>query len=232
MSNSVYEDYNVIVPVYERTSSAITLGMIGRWRRITIRLGLMHAKRLWRILDAGSGPGSMTMELLRQGASPGIIVMLDLSIPMLKAIPRELNADLVCGMFERAPFRDGVFDMVIMGFSLHTTDNPHAAFRELSRIMADGGVLAAVSIGKPRNTLIRLLGGLYTRLAIPIITLVSAGPRYIKYFSDIHKIYSKLPPNDEFRAAANGYLTSVKAIDAALGMVNITIMVKGWAHAN
>jgi hypothetical protein len=38
--DSLYSDYNAITPVYERASSAITLGLIGRWRRLTIRLGL------------------------------------------------------------------------------------------------------------------------------------------------------------------------------------------------
>jgi len=226
--DSLYSDYNAITPVYERASSAITLGLIGRWRRLTIRLGLkaLGNGNAVDVLDAGSGPGNMTIELIKSGVNARRVVLLDQSMVMLKSSPRLGVIDEVCGLFELMPFRDSVFNMVIMGFSLHASSNLRKAYCEISRVLKAGGVLASVSIGKPNNPIYRALGWLYTAVAIPLITLVTAGPRYIRYFYDIHNIYVRLPSNNTFRGMAKGCLNLIEYRDEALGLANVTVMKK------
>lgn len=226
---NLYEDYNAILPVYEKTSKAITLWQMDKWRRETIRLGLKalgNGGEGISVLDAGSGPGNMTMELLKGGVNPRHIVMLDQSIKMLRLAPGTGLIDKVCGSFELMPFRDSTFNMVIMGFALHASSNLRATYCEISRVLKPNGVLASVSIGKPDNVVFRALGWLYTAVAVPVITLLSAGPGYIKYFYDIHTIYVNLPPNSKFRGEAEGCLRLIDWRDEAFGLANVAIMVK------
>mgnify|MGYP001770789059 CR=1 FL=1 len=230
--NSLYETYNAITPVYERTSRAITLGLLVKWRRETINLGLRALNdpgNGLNILDAGSGPGNMTIELIKSGVNVRYAVLLDQSMIMLNAAPNLINVDKVRGSFEYMPFRASAFDMVIMGFSLHTANDLRRAYCEISRVLNNGGVLASVSIGKPVNPIYRGLGWLYTAVVIPLIVLVVAGLRYIPYFYDIHNIYRRLPPNDVFRSMAGGCLRLIQYMDKALGLANIIIMRK-WDH--
>ncbi|WP_291999013.1 class I SAM-dependent methyltransferase [Caldivirga sp.] len=232
VKDSLYETYNAIIPVYERTSKAITLGFLNEWRRKTLNLGLRVLNDLGNtpsVLDAGSGPGNMTIELIRSGVKPRRVVLLDQSVPMLNSAPNLNYIDKVCGSFELMPFRSSVFDMVIMGFSLHAVHDLRGTYCEISRVLNNGGVLASISIGKPTNKVYRALGWLYTVIAVPLIALVFAGPRYVSYFYTIHNIYGRLPPNDEFRNTAEGCLRLVQYRDEALGLVNIIVMRK-WNH--
>ncbi|WP_291764554.1 class I SAM-dependent methyltransferase [Caldivirga sp. UBA161] len=225
----LYETYNAIVPVYERTSKAITLRFLVKWRRETIKLGLKALNdpgNALNVLDAGSGPGSMSIELIKSGVGLRHIVLLDQSIVMLNATPSLSNIDKVCGSFEYMPFRGSVFNMVIMGFSLHTANDLRRTYCEISKVLDNGGVLASISIGKPTNPVYRALGWLYTAAAIPLIALVFAGPRYVSYFYNIHNIYRRLPPNDVFRSMAEGCLRLIQYRDKALGLANIIIMGK------
>lgn len=114
---SIYETYSAIIPVYERTSKAITLGLIGKWRRKTINLGLKalnDSGNELSVLDAGSGPGNMTVELIKSGVKLRRVVLLDQSVAMLNTAPNLNYIDKVCGSFEHMPFRDSVFNMIIM----------------------------------------------------------------------------------------------------------------------
>ena len=225
--SDLYEAYNEIYPVYDRVTNAVTFGLANRWRRLALTYGLSMANgALLRVLDAGSGMGSMSRELLSM-VYVRHIVLLDQSLNMLKRAIRGVNIDVVCGSFEKAPFRDLSFNMVLMGFSLHASTNVEEASCEVGRVLKPGGILASVNIGKPDNPVLRALGWLYTAVAIPLITLFTGGPRYVKYFYGIHEIYVRLKVNRMFKDMVAKCLKVAAFKTKALGMVNILVAVKG-----
>lgn len=109
--------------------------------KLLARLGLARA----RVLDIGTGPGWIPIELAQR--QPGWeIWALDASEDMLA---RACGHAAAAGVSERIhwvpgnavdlPFPDGHFDLVISHFTLHHLEHPHELFREAARVTRAGG---------------------------------------------------------------------------------------------
>jgi ubiquinone/menaquinone biosynthesis C-methylase UbiE len=95
------------------------------------------------VLDVGTGPGVLLMEIARR--RPDLrLTGLDLSADMVAAAERNLQpfgATVCVGDVTRLPFPDRSFDMIVSSLSLHHWDNPEAAVPELARVLRPGGRL-------------------------------------------------------------------------------------------
>jgi SAM-dependent methyltransferase len=107
---------------------------------------LSHLKPGMRVLDAGCGPGSITLGLA-DAAAPGETVGIDLSGEILEAA-RNLAAERGAthvrfeqGDLYALPFEDGVFDAVFAHAVLQHVGEPVRALRELHRVLKAGGVI-------------------------------------------------------------------------------------------
>jgi ubiquinone/menaquinone biosynthesis C-methylase UbiE len=97
------------------------------------------------VLDVGTGPGILLVELARR--RPDLrLTGIDLSADMISAATRNVAryADRVktrVGDVTALDYPDGSFDLVISSFSLHHWDHPEAAVPELARVLRPGGRL-------------------------------------------------------------------------------------------
>ncbi|MGC9169266.1 MAG: class I SAM-dependent methyltransferase [Thermoproteus sp.] len=184
----VYPAYDRLPSVYERMNLAMTWGQVDRWRR---QLATLLPQNARRVLDAGCGPGNMTRHLISAGR---YVIGLDYSAEMLKAM--RLDIDKVQGVFEMLPFRDGAFDVAVLAYALHAARDLERALAELTRV-ARG--VAAVSMGKPDNPLVRRLFRLYVAYFIPALAYVLA-PGHVDEYRALKEILDAATPNKDLRA--------------------------------
>jgi ubiquinone/menaquinone biosynthesis C-methylase UbiE len=94
-----------------------------------------------RILDIGTGPGVLLVELAAR--RPDLhLTGADLSADMIAAATRNVaGSDIACVVADVSdlPFPDQSFDMVVSSLSLHHWDHPEAAVPELARVMRPNG---------------------------------------------------------------------------------------------
>lgn len=112
---------------------------------------LPHLRPGARVLDVGSGPGTITADLAALVA-PGEVVGLDAAAEVVAAAAagtaaRGLtNLSFVAGDAYALPFDDDAFDVVHAHQVLQHVADPVGMLRELSRVTAPGGLIAARDI--------------------------------------------------------------------------------------
>lgn len=94
-----------------------------------------------RVLDVGCGPGALTGELLARGAT---VAAIDPSASFVAAArERHPGVDVREASAESLPFADGAFDAALAQLVVHFMRDPVQGVREMARVTAPGGTVAA-----------------------------------------------------------------------------------------
>jgi ubiquinone/menaquinone biosynthesis C-methylase UbiE len=99
----------------------------------------------FHLLDAGCGPGTITLGLARHVA-PGHVIGIDIEDSQFagsreQAKRESLNVDFRKADMYQLPFEDEVFDAVFSHAVLQHLKDPLAALTELRRVLKPGGVI-------------------------------------------------------------------------------------------
>ena len=94
-------------------------------------------------LDVGAGPGALTGELVRRlGADQ--VAAVDPSPPFVAALAQRFPGVAVhAGTAEHLPHPDGSFERTLAQLVVHFMTDPVAGVRQMARVTAPGGVVAA-----------------------------------------------------------------------------------------
>jgi ubiquinone/menaquinone biosynthesis C-methylase UbiE len=106
---------------------------------------LPYLKPGWSVLDAGCGPGTITLGLA-QRVKPGHVVGIDAEDAQFEqtcsTAQREgLNIEFLKGSVYQLPFEDGRFDAVFSHALLEHLSEPPAAIAEFRRVLKPGGLI-------------------------------------------------------------------------------------------
>jgi ubiquinone/menaquinone biosynthesis C-methylase UbiE len=95
------------------------------------------------VLDVGSGPGALTVELARR-LGPEAVTAVDPSDEFVLAVrSRVPGTTVVRGSAESLPLPDGAFDAALAQLVVHFMADPVAGLREMARVTRAGGAVAA-----------------------------------------------------------------------------------------
>lgn len=110
-----------------------------------------------RVLDLGTGTGSVALRAAPAVAPGGHVVGVDISPEMLAVAERRAGAAGVTGVSfregraEAIPGDDGAFDAVLASLSLMYVIDRTAAAREIARVLRPGGRLVAAAWAGPER---------------------------------------------------------------------------------
>lgn len=196
-----------IVPSYEQASSRISLFADRRMRSEAVRYAVTKESL---VLDLGSGPGTMSKVVLRNGGDP---VLLDVSRTMLEATTFE---NRVQAAFEYLPFRDGSFDAVVCGFALRDAEDLLAALGQVTRVLRSGGRFAFCDLGKPDSKLKMVAVAYYMRVIPNLVGLVTAGRAGLRYGS-LYDTYVLTLQNSQLSVLLSIFFRTVRIDEAQMG---------------
>ncbi|MDH4248065.1 MAG: ubiquinone/menaquinone biosynthesis methyltransferase [Deltaproteobacteria bacterium] len=170
----VQQKFDQIASHYDRFNDLITQGQHRWWKRVLVRrLGISPQARG---LDLCCGTGDIAARVMPLLGTEGTLVAADFSPGMLRIAhqrlmsrpgavrPLILTADAM-----RLPFQDGTLDFITIGYGLRNVRDLKGCLRELMRVLAPGGVLASLDVGRVRPRLLRPLAEFYLFQLVPRI---------------------------------------------------------------
>jgi demethylmenaquinone methyltransferase / 2-methoxy-6-polyprenyl-1,4-benzoquinol methylase len=146
--DAVRSMFDRIAPVYDLMNRVMTVGLDGRWRRLTAEAAVRKGDR---VLDAACGTGDLAIADLKAGASR--VTGLDFSEAMLERARAKAPLEWIQGDMLALPFADATFDAATVGFGVRNVADLELALRELRRVLRPGGRLAILEITQPRGPL-------------------------------------------------------------------------------
>ncbi len=186
-----------VIPVYDKVNRAISLGKDEEYRERGIKGRVMPGNI---VLDAGSGYGNMSRLALDAAGGIASIVLYDPIPEMLANVGQYFGSGispwLSSGIFEYMPFRDGIFDAVLCGYSLRDAIQLEQAITEMHRVLKGGGRLIIVDLGKPDGSLQRVLVSAYLKYFVGIAAYLVAGKAGLK-FRTLYGTYLRWPKNSD-----------------------------------
>ena len=205
----VVDSLEVIIPIYEKGSSRISL-FSDKVMRDEVAEFATAVPKDRPILDLGAGPGTLARVVARDGGTP---VLADASRKMLAlAAP----FDRVQCVFENLPFREGSFGAAVAGFSLRDAQDLQTALSEISRSLGSGGRFAFCDLGKPNSKVkARLVGG-YIAVAPPLIGFLTGGRRGLR-FGSLRETYKLVLDNKALCRVLARYFKSVAIKERQMG---------------
>ena len=215
--DEVIEVLRSIIPVYDKVNRVISLGKDEQYRLRGIRGRVMPGNM---ILDAGSGYGNMSRVALAEVSGNARVVLYD-PIPEMLANVRNyfgetLQALPSSGVFEYMPFRDGVFDVVLCGYSLRDAIQLRKAISEMHRVLTTGGRLIIVDLGKPDGTFQRMLVSAYLKYLLGVLAYIVAGKSGLR-FRTLYGTYLRWPKNSELEAMLGEKFSRVEFEQGMMG---------------
>ena len=140
--SDIARSFSLAAPTYDQ--AAFIQKEIGQ--RLLQRLTMLKMP-FKRILDVGSGTGSLTRALQKQYANSHI-VGIDLAPGMIQYAknkqPRkfwQMHPEYLCADTEFLPFRSHSFDLIFSNFTLQWCQNLALVFSEFKRVLKPGGVI-------------------------------------------------------------------------------------------
>src|SRR4029079_5037005 len=123
----------------------LSLGLDGRWRRLTAAAADVRPGD--RVLDLGVGEGDLGLVVAGRASVTGV----DVSAAMLRSARKagRGHLGLVRAEAGRLPFAEATFDVALSAFVLRNLDDLPAALAELARVLRPGGRVALVDITGP-----------------------------------------------------------------------------------
>jgi demethylmenaquinone methyltransferase/2-methoxy-6-polyprenyl-1,4-benzoquinol methylase len=184
--------FNSIAAKYDFLNHLLTFNMDKRWRRQIakniVKLGLKYDN----ILDAASGTGDLTVELLK--LNPDSITSIDFSEQML-AVQKEKISDprvtIMHGDVTKMPFPDAEFDLITVGFGVRNFQFLEKGLAEMKRVLKPGGQLIVIENFNKRGWFVSTLDKIYCGMLLPAVgNMISKSEAYEYLFKSIKDFYT------------------------------------------
>ena len=176
---TIKEMFDQIAPRYDLLNHILSLSVDTLWRRKAIRrLGI---KRGDSILDIATGTGDLLMLALKRKRDCRV-VGIDLSSEMLRIVSQKKDRkshrrrySLVAGDACSMPFRGYAFDHAMVAFGIRNMSEVEYLFKEVRRILKDGGRFAILEFSIPEVHFIRKIYLFYLKKIVPLIGRLLSG---------------------------------------------------------
>jgi len=210
---------------YDALLSRLTLRNDSAWRQAVLDASQLNAHGF--VLDVATGTGLMAFDFANRLDEGSLVIGVDLCEPMLRKGIANMRAtgmdrvNFVAGRGEALPFMDGVFDCATITLALRNVTDPSGVFKEMARVVRDGGTVISLDFCRPQSPIFRSLYSFHIFHVLPFIgSLVSKQWKEIlDYLAG--SINRSLAPTKIAELMAEAGLSQVIVLKFTMGIVSL-----------
>jgi demethylmenaquinone methyltransferase/2-methoxy-6-polyprenyl-1,4-benzoquinol methylase len=165
---------------YDLMNDLMSAGAHRLWKRFT--LSCTNLRPGQSALDVAGGTGDLSLGMLRQVGTAGLVVLTDINREMLTRGRDRLidaghaaNSRVAQANAECLPFRPGQFDCVTIGFGLRNVTDKPAALRSMRSMLKPGGQLIVLEFSQLAVPALQPLYDTYSFRVLPWLGQMVAG---------------------------------------------------------
>jgi len=153
------------------------------------------------VIDAGSGPGNLSVVICENISRLKKLILIDPSRPMifqaLKTLKRRCSYKRVSligisGVFEYIPLRDSSVDSIVSSFAFRDAIDYGKAISEFWRVLKPDGTLGILDLYRPSRDFLSLAVKVYLAIVPSLGALVLGCPRMTKAYWLLKKTVEKM----------------------------------------
>jgi len=193
----IREAFDQITPRYDLLNQILSFGMSEAWRELSAGIILGDARfNPKTILDLGCGTGKFLECFLRKRSWENATGV-DFSASMLQKARETVGGNVLWLQedFDRLPFLEASFDLVISGFTLRSVQKLPEFLAGVYRILTPGGRAAFLDLTRPRNAVARLFFFPYLKFILPLLGWLISG--HFKAYGFLSGSVRKFQPPEE-----------------------------------
>jgi len=172
--------FDSVASKYDVMNDLMSAGAHRLWKRFTLACTNLRAGQ--HALDVAGGTGDLSLGMLRQVGSSGLVVLTDINAEMLRRGRDRLideghagNSRVVQANAECLPFRPAQFDCVTIGFGLRNVTDKSAALRSMKSMLKPGGQLIVLEFSQLAVPALKPLYDAYSFRVLPWLGQLVAG---------------------------------------------------------
>ena len=172
--------FDSVASRYDVMNDLMSAGAHRLWKRFVLSCTNLRAGQ--RALDVAGGTGDLSIGMLRQVGSAGLVVLTDINAQMLARGRDRLinegfagNSSVAQANAECLPFKPAQFDCVTIGFGLRNVTDKAAALRSMRSMLKPGGQLIVLEFSQLAVPALRPLYDAYSFHILPKLGELVAG---------------------------------------------------------
>lgn len=184
--NRVKGVFSSVASKYDVMNDLMSIGIHRIWKRFAINL--LDIRSGQTILDLAGGTGDLTKRIYQSlqltdeaGIDKGKIILSDINWEMLTTGKNRLmddgieqDIDFVLSDAQALPFKDNMFDRIIIGFGLRNVTDKQKALESMARCLKPGGKLIILEFSKPTSNALQKIYDVYSFNVLPKLGKVVA----------------------------------------------------------
>ena len=169
---NVNKIFQSVANKYDLMNDLMSFGLHRKWKKRFVELIDLNFKKKNIILDVGCGTGDIMFQINNKSKlnSNYLAYLVDPNMEIMKYGIKKFkkkNISWVASYGEKLPFKNNMFDLVTMSFSLRNVDNIKITLNEINRVLKKDGQFLCLEFGKIKNVAINSIYKIYSDNFIP-----------------------------------------------------------------